>query len=131
MNPISRFLVRRKMKKSGLNFTRDDVMKSRPVRNTLIKWDESENGEVSLVVPQKETLPGTRGGDLSNVGVHSIRQPGRLAEHQVIFGGPGQTLILSHDTVSRDCYVPGILRAIREVVKFEGLVVGLEKLLGL
>lgn len=30
-------------------------MKSRPVRNSLIKWDKSENGEVSLVVPQKET----------------------------------------------------------------------------
>ena len=44
------------MKKSGLRFSRDDVMQSRPVRNTLIKWEESENGEVSLVVPQKETL---------------------------------------------------------------------------
>ena len=31
-------------------------MKSHPVRNRLIKWEESENGEVSLVVPQKETL---------------------------------------------------------------------------
>ena len=56
MDPIRRFLIKRKMKKSGLNFTRDDVMKSRPVRNSLIKWEEAENGEVSLVVPQKETL---------------------------------------------------------------------------
>lgn len=56
MNPINRFLVKRRIKKSGLNFTRDDVMKSRPVRNTLIKWEKSENDEVSLVVPQKETL---------------------------------------------------------------------------
>lgn len=56
MDPIRRFLIKRKMKKSGLRFTRDDVMKSQPVRNTLIKWEESENGEVSLVVPQKETL---------------------------------------------------------------------------
>ena len=55
MGSIRRFLVKRKIKKSGLNFTRDDVMKSRPVRNSLIKWEESENGEVSLVVPQKET----------------------------------------------------------------------------
>jgi len=31
-------------------------MKSIPVRNRLIKWEESEDGEVSLVVPQKETL---------------------------------------------------------------------------
>jgi len=56
MDPIRRFLIKRKMKKSGLRFSRDDVMKSIPVRNSLIKWEESENGEVSLVVPQKETL---------------------------------------------------------------------------
>lgn len=31
-------------------------MKSIPVRNSLIKWEEADNGEVSLVVPQKETL---------------------------------------------------------------------------
>ena len=55
MNSVRDFLIRRKMKKSGLKFTRDDVMKSCPVRNSLIKWDQSENGEVSLVVPQKET----------------------------------------------------------------------------
>lgn len=30
-------------------------MKSIPVRNSLIKWEEADNGEVSLVVPQKET----------------------------------------------------------------------------
>lgn len=82
-------------------------------------------------VPEKETLPGTRGGDLSGVSVHSVRQPGRMAHHEVIFGGLGQTLFLRHDTVGRDCYVPGILRAVREVVEFKGLVVGLEKLLGL
>ena len=82
-------------------------------------------------VPEKETLPGTRGGEVEGVTVHSVRQPGRMAHHEVIFGGPGQTLFLRHDTVGRDCYVPGILRAIREVIKFKGLVVGLDKVLGL
>lgn len=56
MNPIRNFLVKRKLKKGGLNFSRDDLLKSRPVRNRLIEWDKSENGEVSLVVPQKSTL---------------------------------------------------------------------------
>ena len=56
MDPIRRFLIKRRMKKSGVRFSRDDVMKSRPVRNSLIKWEESQNGEVSLVVPQKKTL---------------------------------------------------------------------------
>ena len=91
----------------------------------------AEGNKFKRNVPEKETLPGTRGGEVSGVSVHSVRQQGRLAEHQVIFGGPGQTLLLRHDTVGRDCYVPGILRAVREVVKFKGLVVGLDKLLGL
>ncbi|MBD3184217.1 PqqD family peptide modification chaperone [Candidatus Poribacteria bacterium] len=56
MNPISRFLIRRKMKKGGLKFTKSDVLKSYPVRNSLIKWDKNEKGEVSLVVPQKDSL---------------------------------------------------------------------------
>jgi len=56
MNLIRRFLIKRKMKKGGMNFTRSDVLKARPVRNSLIEWDKSESGEVSLVVPQKKTL---------------------------------------------------------------------------
>ena len=56
MNPISRFLIKRKIKKGGMSFTRDDVVKSRPVRNSLIKWEKSESGEISLVIPQKNTL---------------------------------------------------------------------------
>jgi len=56
MNFIRDFLIKRKMKKSGWNFTREDVLKSRPVRNSLIKWEKSENGEISLTVPQKNTL---------------------------------------------------------------------------
>jgi len=55
-NPISRYLTMRRLKKGGLQFTRDDVLKSCPVRNSLIKWEETEDGEVSLVVPQKRTL---------------------------------------------------------------------------
>ncbi|MGQ9610665.1 MAG: PqqD family protein [bacterium] len=31
-------------------------MKSRPIRNSVIKWEKSEKGEVSLIVPQKDVL---------------------------------------------------------------------------
>ena len=55
LNSIRSFLIRRKMKKGGLQFTRTDVLKARPVRNSLIKWDKDENGTISLVVPQKST----------------------------------------------------------------------------
>lgn len=79
----------------------------------------------------KETLSGTRGGTLSGVSIHSIRMPGVMASHKVILGTQGQTLSLGHDTISRECYMPGVVLAIREVVKGNGFVVGLEKLLGL
>ncbi len=80
--------------------------------------------------PERETLAGTAGGRHKGVGVHSIRQPGRSAHHDVIFGAPGQTLTLSHDTLSRDCYMPGVLHALRQVVNIKGLVLGLDKILG-
>ncbi len=81
--------------------------------------------------PEKENLPGTRGGEYNGVTIHSIRMPGRSAHHEVIMGAPGQTVSLRHDTLGRDCYMPGVLRCIREVVKQPGLIVGLEKVLGL
>jgi len=87
--------------------------------------------EFSRNQPEKENLPNTRGGEYNGVGVHSIRMPGRSAHHEVVFGAPGQTLSLRHDTLSRDCYMPGVLRCIREVVNRSGLVVGLENILGL
>ncbi|MFQ5860887.1 MAG: 4-hydroxy-tetrahydrodipicolinate reductase [Dehalococcoidia bacterium] len=91
----------------------------------------AEGRQFQRNVPHREALPGTRGGDYQGVAIHSIRMPGRLAHHQVTFGIAGQTLSLQHDTVSRECYMPGVLLAIREVVQLKGLVVGLEKLLGL
>jgi len=49
----------------------------------------------------------------------------------VLLGGPGQTLSIRHDTINRECYVPGVMIAIKEIVKREGLVYGLDALLGL
>ena len=81
--------------------------------------------------PEKETIPGTRGGEYKGVSIHSIRMAGRMAHHEVIFGTAGQTVSLRHDTLGRDCFMPGVVRAIREVVNLKGLVVGLDKILGL
>jgi 4-hydroxy-tetrahydrodipicolinate reductase len=43
----------------------------------------------------------------------------------------GQTITVRHDTLGRDCYMPGVIRCIREVVQKPGLTVGLETILGL
>ncbi|MDP9300044.1 MAG: 4-hydroxy-tetrahydrodipicolinate reductase, partial [Actinomycetota bacterium] len=48
---------------------------------------------------------------------------------EVIFGGPGQTLTLRHDTIDRSAFISGVLLAIRAVADRPGLTVGLDALL--
>jgi 4-hydroxy-tetrahydrodipicolinate reductase len=81
--------------------------------------------------PEKETLAGTRGGEEGNVAVHSIRLPGFVADQEVIFGLPGQTLTITHRTTSREAYVPGVLLAIRKVTAEPRFYRSLDQLLGL
>jgi 4-hydroxy-tetrahydrodipicolinate reductase len=81
--------------------------------------------------PEKETLPGTRGGEEGNVAVHSVRLPGFVADQEVIFGLPGQTLTIAHRTTSREAYVPGVLLAIRAVTSDTRFYRALDELLGL
>ena len=81
--------------------------------------------------PGKETLAGTRGGEEANIAVHSIRLPGFVADQEVIFGLPGQTLTIAHRTTSREAYVPGVLLAIRKVTSEPRFYRGLDELLGL
>ena len=80
---------------------------------------------------KKETLSGTRGGQVDGLAIHSVRLLGLMASQEVIFGALGQTLSLRHDTISRECYIPGVVLAIKEVVKRQGLVYGLDNLLNL
>ncbi|HEY0382085.1 MAG TPA: 4-hydroxy-tetrahydrodipicolinate reductase [Candidatus Elarobacter sp.] len=58
--------------------------------------------------------------------IHSVRLPGLMAHQETIFGGPGETLTLRHDTVSRESYGPGIVAAVRAVREQRGLVLGLD-----
>ncbi len=80
---------------------------------------------------EKETLAGTRGGEEGGVAVHSVRLPGFVADQEVIFGLPGQTLTIAHRTTSREAYVPGVLLAIRKVTAEPRFYRGLDELLGL
>ncbi|TMC54679.1 MAG: 4-hydroxy-tetrahydrodipicolinate reductase [Chloroflexi bacterium] len=80
---------------------------------------------------EKETLAGTRGGEEGGVAVHSVRLPGFVADQEVIFGLPGQTLTIAHRTTSREAYVPGVVLAIRRVTAEPRFYRGLDELLGL
>jgi len=82
-------------------------------------------------VKEEEMVPGARGGRAEGVPVHSVRLPGLVAHQEVIFGGPGQTLTIRHDSISEESFMPGMLLAVRRVGSLPGLVYGLEKLLEL
>lgn len=73
----------------------------------------------------------SRGQIVEGIDIHSVRLPGLMAHQEVIFGTAGQTLSIRHDTINRECYMPGVLLAIRAVVKKKGFIYGLDKLLGL
>ena len=80
---------------------------------------------------KKFLLEGVRGGEVDGIRIHSVRLPGLVAHQEVIFGGPGQTLSIRHDSYGRDSFVPGVLLAVKEVVNRSELVYGLDKIMGL
>ena len=82
-------------------------------------------------VPEQRKPSNSRGEQVEGVAIHSVRLPGLMAHQEIILGGPGQTLSIRHDTINRECYMPGVILAIKEVVKHKGLIYGLDKLLGL
>lgn len=72
-----------------------------------------------------------RGKMADGITIHSVRLPGLLAHQEVIFGAAGQTLSIRHDTINRECFAPGVMLAVKEVVKRKGLIQGLDTLLDL
>jgi 4-hydroxy-tetrahydrodipicolinate reductase len=69
------------------------------------------------------------GGDVHEP-IHSVRLPGLVAHQEVIFGGPGQTLTIRHDSLDRTSFMPGVLLAVRRVASLErSPTIGLEHLL--
>lgn len=62
--------------------------------------------------------------------IHSVRLPGLVAHQEVIFGGPGQTLTIRHDSIDRSSFMPGVILACRRVGELpDPLTIGLEALL--
>ncbi len=82
-------------------------------------------------VAEKEVLEGARGAQEQGVGVHSVRLPGLVADQEVMFGLPGQTLTITHRTTSREAFAPGVILALRRVIGERRFYRGLDALLGL
>lgn len=73
----------------------------------------------------------SRGDMIFDISMHSIRLPGLMARQETILSAPGQTLTVRHEISSRECYIQGIILAIREVVKSKDFTYGLDRLLNL
>lgn len=70
-----------------------------------------------------------RGELVEGIPVHSVRLPGLLAHQEVIFGEPGETLTIQHDSLDRSCFMPGLLMAIEKVRSLKQFVYGLDHLI--
>lgn len=77
-------------------------------------WDQRARGELVASVP-----------------IHSLRMAGVVARQEVVLGGTGETVTISHDTVSSAAYEAGILLALRAVGGRTGVTVGIDRLLDL
>jgi len=94
---------------------------------------ESRKSAARPAMPDKTTsaLPGARGAKVGDVPIHSVRLRGLVAHQEVLLGDQGETLSIRHDSIDRSGFMPGVLLAIREVVKHPGLTFGLEHLMDL
>ncbi len=89
-------------------------------------------GSQRRAVDAEELTAGALGASVGEERVHSIRLPGLVAHQEVIFGGPGETLSIRHDTTDRASFMPGVLLAVRAVGGLaDPVTIGLEGLLGL
>ncbi|GGF35898.1 4-hydroxy-tetrahydrodipicolinate reductase [Microbacterium sorbitolivorans] len=73
-----------------------------------------------------------RGELTAGVPVHSLRRPGVIAQQQVILSGPGESLVIQHDTADpQAAYAPGIRLALAGINGTTGVAVGLDNFLEL
>ena len=79
----------------------------------------------------ERSLDGARGSSVDGIPVHSVRLRGAVAHEEVVFGNAGEILTVRHDSLDRAGFMPGVLLAVREVMRRPGLTVGLEPLLSL
>jgi 4-hydroxy-tetrahydrodipicolinate reductase len=63
-----------------------------------------------------------RGAEVAGTRIHSVRLPSFVVTTEIVFGGPGERLIMRHDPgETPDPYVGGTLLAIRKVAEVPGV----------
>ena len=95
----------------------------------LISSSRDEAGKTQPLVPG--VGQSARGEVVSGVPIHSLRINGVSAKQEVNLGGTDELLTISHTAGSVNAYALGILESIRFTAGSTGVVIGLNKVLGI
>ena len=74
---------------------------------------------------------GSRGQVIDGVHVHAVRLRGMNAHQEILFGNPGEQLVIRADSFDRKSFMPGVLLAVRHASDKPGLTIGLDKYMNL
>lgn len=106
-----------------------DAPSGTAVKTALMMAESNENFTTGNCA-EVETIEGARGASsYNNIHIHSVRMPGYIASQEVLFGASGQILTIRHDSMNRECYMPGILMAVRHINKSHDFIYGLENII--
>jgi 4-hydroxy-tetrahydrodipicolinate reductase len=72
-----------------------------------------------------------RGQQVASIPIHSLRLAGVVAKQDVVLGGTGEVLTITHETIAPSAYAAGIGVALKAAATARGLTVGLDRLLDL
>lgn len=99
---------------------------------TAVRTAELVAAARDLPVAAPHADQAARGQQVAGIPVHSLRRPGVVATQQVFMSGPGEALVITHDTVdSAAAYAPGIRIAVPAAREVSGIVVGLDAFIDL
>ena len=102
-----------------------DAPSGTALRTAALIAQARPNPVLHQVEPQA-IVEGALGAEHQQVRIHSLRLPGHVAHQEVVFGALGESLRIRHDSIHRECFMPGVIRAIMAVMQWNTLKVGLE-----
>ncbi|KAM7266373.1 hypothetical protein ACFE04_004270 [Oxalis oulophora] len=135
---IGSILLQQAAIQASFHYNNVEVVESRPsasqdfpspdavqIANNLSNLGQIYNREdISTEIKARGQVIGEDG-----VRVHSLVLPGLPASTTVYFSGPGEVYSIKHDITNAQSLMPGLLLAIRRVIRLKSLVYGLEKLI--
>jgi 4-hydroxy-tetrahydrodipicolinate reductase len=85
---------------------------------------------VTVALPDLQGPVEARGARVAGTQIHSVRLPSFVVSTEVVYGGPGERLVMRHDPgLTPAPYVAGTLLAVRHVADAVGVRRGLDSLL--